>query len=206
MLSYDAATIAALERGALIIRDLVHIKGWDGDTLKAFGFWAGAADVNTNVVTNMLTGAVESRNYVGRALIETPPLPHEIGLVVRTVTVRLNALDDRVQDMIRAYDVRWAEADIHRGLMDVETGRLVAAPRRRFLGRVESAPINTGGAGGDSEVALQLVSHVVGLTRPNASRKSDATQRLRSGDRFRRYADTAGQVELWWGGVRGKDD
>jgi hypothetical protein len=42
------------------------------------------------------------------------------------------------------------------------------------------------------------------LTRTNPAKRSDETQRLRSGDRFRRYSGTAYQWPIWWGEAKAK--
>jgi hypothetical protein len=76
---------------------------------------------------------------------------------------------------------------------------LVAAPVPRFDGQVNGAPIDTPAVGGEGGVKLSVVSHTRVLTRTNAAKKSDETQKLRSGDRFRRYSAVAGQWDYWWG-------
>lgn len=48
-----------------------------------------------------------------------------------------------------------------------------------------------------------MVSVATSLTRSLALKKSDEAQKRRSGDRFRRYSDVSGAVDVWWGEERG---
>ena len=54
----------------------------------------------------------------------------------------------------------------------------------------------TGGEGG---VELRIASAARALTRKLELKRSDASHRLRSGDRFRRYAEISGSVSTAWG-------
>ena len=44
-----------------------------------------------------------------------------------------------------------------------------------------------------------MASQTRDLTRGLALKKSDESQKLRAGDRFRRYADVSGVPKTWWG-------
>ena len=50
--------------------------------------------------------------------------------------------------------------------------------------------------------SVTLVSAARELTRRLALKKSDESQRRRSGDQFRQYADVSGEVGVWWGAKR----
>ena len=54
-------------------------------------------------------------------------------------------------------------------------------------------------AGGEGGLSLDLMSSAIDLTKTNPAMESDEQQKRRSGDRFRRFGDTAAQVETWWG-------
>jgi len=122
----------------------------------------------------------------------------------RTIKISLSPISEAVRKAIREYDARLAPVEIHRGLLDLDTRNLIAPPRPRFVGEVNGAPIETPAAGGEGSVSLSVVSHTRALTKTNAAKKSDETQKLRGGDRFRRYSDVAGQIEFWWGEKKGK--
>jgi hypothetical protein len=204
-MTYDASTITALQSGQLVLRDFLTVGGRDGSNVAVtFNFWTGEDDVATSVVS-AITGATGSRNYVGGgALLEVPPIVDAIGLEARSIEIGLNQILSSVQDMVRAYNIRVATVELHRGLFDPATWSLVSTPFPRFLGRVDAAPVNTPEVGGTGSITLTAIPDVIDLTRTNPALKSDETQKLRSGDRFRRYSDAAGDWETWWGQAKGK--
>lgn len=202
-MTYDANTIAALESGQLVLRDFLTIFGKDGGGDPAeYCFWTGEDDVTTNVISAQ-DGSTDSRNFVGGgALPESgvPAIVDAIGLEARAFTFELNHIHSAVQDMVRIPGaIRLAVAEVHRGLLDPSTWTLVSTPYPRFLGRVDGAALETPAVGGTGAVRLMLIGDTIDLTRTNPALKSDESQKLRSGDRFRRYADAAGAVEVWWG-------
>ena len=200
MKAYDANTLTAMVKPSRILRDFVYIRGKDsGGSPKAFGFWTGDGTSTTSVIS-AIDGATESRLFVGSGtIVNIPPLPFIIGLEERTVEVTLSQIHSSTNNMVRGDDIRHAVVEIHRGFFDIETGNLVSLPRPRFLGKINEIEINTPSAGNEGQLVLRCVSNTTELTRLNTARKSDETQQLRSGDRFRRYADVAGQWEIWWG-------
>lgn len=198
----DVATQGAIRsRNAIVPRNFVVITAKDrGDgSSKLHGFWDDADDVVTNVISGE-DGSTVSRTFRGDgAIVSCDPIPMRIGLEVRTVQLALSPLHAGVQALVRTDDPRFATVEIYRGLLDPASMLLVAPPRIRFLGRINGAPIETGAAGGESTATLKLVSHTRELTRTSPAKKSDETQRLRSGDRFRRYTGVAGEWPIWWG-------
>ena len=60
------------------------------------------------------------------------------------------------------------------------------------------------GPDGQSQLRIEVVSVTRELTRTNPGKRSDETQRLRSGDRFRRYTSTAQHWPIWWGEAKAK--
>jgi len=126
----------------------------------------------------------------------------QTGLVVRMQRLTLSPLSPEVAQMLRGYDPRLAPVEIHRALFYPESRELVAEPRRVFKGWIDQAPITTPAIGGAAMAEVSLASAARALTIPLAAKKSDETQRRRGGDRFRRYADVSGQVEVWWGEAR----
>jgi hypothetical protein len=197
--SFDVATQGAIRaRGALVPRNFVVITAKDRATgdAKLHGFWDDAETVTTNVISGE-TGMSVSRTFQGDgAILSCDPIPMRIGLEVRTIQLVLSPLHAGVQSCLRGDDPRGAKVEIYRGLLDPATMLLVTAPRIRFLGKVNGAPIETGAA---SRATLKIVSHTRELTRTNPAMKGDEQQRLRSGDRFRRYTGTAGEWPIFWG-------
>jgi hypothetical protein len=193
----DVDTQAAVrDRVAIIPRNFVLVtKGAD-----SWGFTDFGEDVTLNVIDGE-TGLSVSRTYYGdnAPIVSMDSMPLKIGLEVDTTQVVLSSLHTAVEDMVRGHDVRGATVQIHRAYLSRVSMLPVAAPRIRRLGRLNGAPIDTPAAGGNGSVTLQVVSHTRELTRTNPAKRSDEQQRLRSGDRFRRYSGTAGKWEIWWG-------
>ena len=121
----------------------------------------------------------------------------------------LSPLTPEVAQLLRGYDARLAPAEVHRALLSLETGQLIAEPIRVFRGWVDEVKIRTGAVsetgevGGTGEATVTLASAARGLTRPLTLTRSDAEMRRRNaGDAFRRYTDIAGEVGVWWGEKR----
>jgi hypothetical protein len=197
---YDSATRAALAAGPVILRDMVAVYGKDSDgDPVTFGFWKGEDNITTNIVT-AVDGSTVSRSFIGGgSLIGVDAIPLVIGLEARTIEVTLSPIHSEVQDMVRGNDIRHAVVEVLRAMFDVSTGGLVSTPFARFLGKVDGAPVATPAEGDEGSITLHCVSNTIELTRTNPARKSDEQQKRRSGDRFRKYADTAGDIEIWWG-------
>ena len=203
MTVYDSTTLAALTTGAHARRLFIYIRGKDsGGSAKTFGYWKGLGNV-TVTVTSAIDGGSESRSYVGDgAIVDVDPVIYSLGLEVRDISVNLSQIHATVQDMVRGNDIRHAQVEFHIGILDASTGALVANPLPYWLGYVDGAPIETPADGGEGSVTLKMVSCTADLTRSNTAKKSDETQKLRSGDRFRKWADSAGGIKVWWGEAR----
>jgi hypothetical protein len=192
----DVATQGAIrDRSRIIVRNFVLVsKGED-----MWGFTDFGEDVAVNVIDGV-TGDTVNRSYHGdnAPIASLDPIPMKIGLEVDTTNVVLNHLHPAVLDMVRGHDCRGAVVQIHRGYLDPVSMLLAAPPRIRRLGQVNGAPIDTPAAGGRGGVTLKVVSATRQLTRTNPAKRSDEQQRLRSGDRFRRYGGLT-SYDYWWG-------
>ena len=200
----DVATQGAVrDRSRVIPRNFVLVWPNAGEE-EVFGFTDFGEDAILNIV-NGETGATESYTFYGdNAPIQgMDPIPLKVGLEVNTVEVVLNHLHPVVQLMTRGHDIRNAKVQIHRGYLDPESMLLVAAPRCRLLGQVNTNPTSIPAVGGQGDTTLRIVSHTRELSRTNPAKRSDETQRLRDGDRFRRYSGTAGKWEIFWGESQG---
>lgn len=202
-MAYDSPTITTLQSGQLVLRDFLYVRGKDSDGDPApFGFWTGTDDVTTNVIS-ATDGSTESRDFIGGGtLLDVPAIVDTIGLEARSVDFGLSQIHSAVADMIRGNNIRVAVVELHRGVYDPDTWTLVSTPFPRFLGRVDGAHVETAAIGGQGGITLSAMSNAIDLTRTNPALKSDETQRLRSDDRFRRYADTAGDIQVFWGLAR----
>lgn len=196
MRSYDAATLAYLSaRKGTVARTLVWLSANDRSTgvTETLGFWDGD-DAQT------FTIGAETRVYYGAGAVMAPQVfTMQVGLKVRMQTVELSPLAPEVAQAVRGYDLRLAPCEIHRAFFDADTLALVGPPTPISDGWVDEAPITTPQIGDTARVILTLASNARGLTKSLATKKSDETQKLKGGDRFRRWADVAGRVPAFWG-------
>jgi hypothetical protein len=180
-------------------RHMVHVIGRNRSTgaQEALGLWQG---------DDHLTIAIDgvNRTYYGAGgLIGVEPIRAGIGLEVRMLQATLSPLTPEVALLLRGYDTRLAPAEVRRGLLSLETGQLIAEPIRVFRGWVDEVKIRTAEVGGTGEATVTLASAARGLTRALTLTRSDTEMRRRNaGERFRDYADIAGEVGVWWGEKR----
>jgi hypothetical protein len=200
MRTYDAPTLAALQtRAGVIARVLVWATARNRGTglPETLGLWTGGYD-------RSFTIGGTPRTYVGAgALTKVSPIVLGTGLTVRMQRLTLSPLSQVVVDLIRTYDARFAPIEIHRALFSTGDGALIAEPHRIYKGFIDEVEIKQGevmaGEGGDASCDISVASTARLLTRTLPLKKSDETQKLRSDDRFRRYVDVSGSVEVWWG-------
>jgi len=199
MRSYDAPTLAALQtRAGIIARVLLHVTARNRTTgdPEELALWTGGYD-------RSFTIGGTPRDYTGAgAITQVSPITTQSGLVVRMQRVTLSPLSQVVADLIATYDARFAPVEIHRALFSTEDGTLIAEPHRVYKGFIDEVEITIPEAGGDYSCGITIASTARLLTRTLPLKKSDATQQLRSGDRFRRYVDISGSVGVWWGEKR----
>lgn len=204
MKSLDVDTQNAIrDRNHIVIRDFVLLTVKDGAGSPVnFGFTTYGDDVTLNIVDG-LTGGVVSRAYYGdnAPIVSIDPIPMKIGLEIDTVQVLLNTLHPVVQTMYRGHDCRNAAVQIHRAYLSRASMLPVANPRCRRLGWVNKAPEELSD---EAVLRLEIVSVTRELTRINGAKRSDEAQKLRSGDRFRRYSGTAHNWPIWWGEAKPK--
>jgi hypothetical protein len=180
-------------------RHMIHVVARNRATgaQEALGLWQGDDHLTIAI------GGVNRTYYGAGTLIGVEPIRAGIGLEVRMLQVMLSPLTPEVALMLRGYDARLAPAEIHRGLLSLQTGQLIAEPIRVFRGWVDEVKIRTAEVGGTSEATVTLASAARSLTRALTLTRSDAEMRRRNaGDVFRRYTDIAGEVGVWWGEKR----
>jgi len=199
MTAFDSNTLAALGKSGLIQRHFVFITGKDSEgDAETWGFWNGVGAVSVSVVA-AIDGQTGSRTYVGGgSLLAVPPMPFTLGLEARSISLRLSQVHAGVLDMIRGNDIRHGLVEVHRGYFDTGTGQIVSTPFPSFFGKVNRIRENVPAAGSDGAFEISIASTTRDLTLVNTLKTSDESQRLRSDDRFRRYAG-AGSSEVFWG-------
>ena len=200
MRSYDTATAAQFAGGTSISAQvLVWITAKDRSTgaAQTFGMWTGDDDRTFTI------GGV-ARVYAGAgAVLQVPMMLYQVGVAVRMHQLRLSSLAPDVVAAIRQYDARFASVELRRALFDPGTNALVAEPHRVFRGWVDTVKMTTPEKNGRADCVVTLASAARALTRGLPIMRSDATQQLRSGDRFRRFIDVSGTVDVAWGEAQG---
>lgn len=201
-MSYDVDTVAALESGAIVLRDILTVKGKTaGGSAAEFVYWTGEDNIAVNVVPAGETTPV-SRNAVGGGtLLDVPAIVDAIGVEARSITFGMDHISQAAggpMDMVYGNNVRVARVEMHRALFDPATWNLVSTPVLMFSGRVDGAAVNDAAAGGEGGLSLEVVNSAIDLTKTNPALESDEQLKLR-GDRFRRWGDSAATVETWWG-------
>lgn len=196
MKTLDTATRAALgSRAGTVSRALVWVRARNRATgvLEEIGFWTGEDH------RDFVIGGV-ARTYFGAGvLLDVPEFTTAAGLEVRMHEITLSALAPEVAQLLRGYEARFAPVEIHVATFAPGSFALVAEPVRIFKGYIDAARIVTPKLGEAGSASITVASAARTLTRGLALKKSDATQSLRRGDRFRRYIDVSGSVEVWWG-------
>ena len=196
MRSYDPTTLAYLEnRTDVIVRQLIWISGKNRTTgaTESLGLW------NDEENAAIVIGGT-SRNYYGAGtLLGVEPITAAIGLAVRIHEVQLSPLAPEVELAIRGYDPRLAPAEVHRALLSLTTREIIAAPVRMLRGWVDELSLVLGADAEELVCRVRIASTARALTRTPGVTKSDASQKQRDGDRFRRYGSISGATNVSWG-------
>lgn len=156
------------------------------------GLWNGGDDL-----TFTIDGS--PRVYNGAlSTFEIEPITYGTGLDVRSLRITLAANAPETEDLVRGYLIRLAQVELHLALFDPMTDALIEA-NPMWRGFINRAPLSTSAQGGAETVSLEIVSQMRLLAMPGpALKKTDAAQKKRDGDRFRRYGSTAGQFNVSW--------
>ncbi len=196
MITIEPAELAALQaRAGVVSRTLMWVVAKNRATgaPETMGLWNGE-DAQVFEIDG------EARTYHGPALPDIAPIKGGVGLQVRQLRVDAAHLTPEVQQMIRNYEARLAYVEIHQASFSTETNTLLAPPRRRFKGWIDTAPVFTAEVGGTGRASIVLASAARALTRTLALFKSDADQRARNpDDRFAEYGPSTGLKTVWWG-------
>lgn len=184
----------------LVIRDFVSVYGKDRSTgaHSWLCLWSGEVPVDADII-DPHDGSTISRTFQHGALVSLPSIPAGLETEVRTIRVRLSKLSPAALNIIRTYDAKMAPIQIHRGVFDLESHRLVDPALCRFDGYINNAPIKTPKVGGDGYIEAECVSRSRILTKTSGKLFSDEVLQERSGDRFGQYLDTAADWRIWWG-------
>lgn len=140
------------------------------------------------------------RDYYGAGnILGLDRITYGSGLEVRMHTFTLAAISPEVEQAVRGYDARLAPVEVHGVLYDPVTNQMVGTPWMALRGWVDEVEIRTPAAGGEGGIDLRVASSARALTRTLSLKRGDSSQQLRSGDRFRRYAEISGTSSVSWG-------
>ncbi len=179
----SAEVQAALEKGELIYRDFIWLVARTretGDPVE-FGVWSDVGTFECDMIDPYTGGTVTRSFFPAGQSIEIPDIPLAQGLAVQPIEIRLNQVNEAINDFIRTYDCKQANIQIHRGMFDPDSRELVAPAVPRFNGFVDLLPVTTPAENSDGDVTVQAVPNSQELTRANSDTRSDASQRLREG-------------------------
>ncbi len=194
----SSAILAARQsRAGTLVHGLIYVTAKTRDTgvPAPVGFWTGE-DHQAFTINSV------SRTYYGAgAALDLGETVSEVGIVIRTRTVRLSGLAPKVLDMAKAYEARLAPVEIHRAEFDPLTNALIDAPERVFKGWVDQIQWTQNAE--TVECVMTLASIARALTRTQTQKYSDASQRLRDvNDAFFQYVDVSGTTDVYWGEKR----
>jgi hypothetical protein len=204
MKSFSTNTVAALAARRLMPRDFLTITARDRETGDpvTVGFWSDLANVAALVI-DPETGDPSLRDFYGAgSLIGITDIPAIVGVSVETVTITMSQLHDQVEEAIRLYDCKQARVEIHTGLLDPDSRKLVDPAEPVFVGFIDKIDIRTPAEGGDGAAVLTCASGTQELLRSNPATRSHADQQVRApGDDFFIDAAVCSDWDHYWGAV-----
>jgi hypothetical protein len=204
MKSFAPEYQAALAARRLMSRDFLSITARNRATgqPETVHFWSDLSNVSALVV-DPDTGLPVLRDYRGAgSLIQISDIPAIAGVTVQRITIRMSQLDEAVEQAVRLYDVKQARVEIHTGLLDPDSRKLVSPAEPMFVGFIDEAPIVTPAEGDDGGVTFTCTSHTQELARSNPATRSHADQQIRApGDAFFVDAAVVGDWDHYWGAV-----
>ena len=203
MKSYSANTLAALAARRLMPRDFLTITARNRDTgaPEAVSFWSDLGDV-TALVLDPDTGAPALRSFRGAgALIQISDIPAVAGITVQRITIQMSQLDELVEQAVRLYDVKQGRVEVHTGLLDPDSRKLVDPAEPLFVGFVDEVEIRTPREGEEGGVTITCTSHTQELARTNPETRSHEDQKRRDpDDDFFIDAAVCGDWDHFWAG------
>lgn len=188
------ASFLSARPDAVRVHTLVWITGQDRATglPQSIGLWNGLDNQQFDV------GGL--RDYYGAGnILGLDRINYGTGLDARMHTLTLAAISPEVEQAVRAYDARLAPVEVHGLLIDPLYNTIVGTPWLALRGWVDEVEIRTPAVGGEGGIDLRIASASRALTRTLALKRGDASQQLRGGDRFRRYAEISGTATVAWG-------
>lgn len=161
---------------------------------ETIGFWSGE-DHQVFVIDG------ETRTYYGSMqFISFGEVMLDSTLNIRKLTAKVSAISPEIEVVLREYEPKMAPVETHVAFFYPDTNNLICPPLKMHKGWIDRFPIKTPPVGEDGEGSLEMVNHTRMLTRRLPHKRSDDTQRRRSGtDSFFADVGMTGQVTTPWG-------
>ena len=198
----SSANASALAARTILPRDFLWLQVRDRSTneLVSDAYWSDVGTITAQII-NPDSGIVQTRTWQGAGqLIQIDAIPAVMGIQSETVRVVLSQIDDRVADLIRGYEPKFGRAEIYRGLLNVDTRKMVAPAMPCFVGMIDEIVVETPEENGEGSVTLTLASHVGELMRTSTATRSHEDQMARHpGDAFFKDAAVVGTWQNFWG-------
>lgn len=202
MRTTDPANLAAINARTLSFADFLtfYVRDIEDDSIVMDCMWSGYITMEAEVI-DPDTGSADLRTFVGAGdLVQISDIPMTSNLTVQRVEVVLSQVSERVNDLIRGYDVKQKRVEVHRGWFDPRTRRMVGPAEPMFVGFIDEVNIHTPAEGGDGGVVVTCVSHTQEITRYNPDTRSHESQIIRDPtDTFMVYAATEPERSHVWG-------
>lgn len=169
--------------------------------IEASGIWTGA-------ITRLITVAGEARTYYGSGnVLDVSNMNFVAGTnSVQPQTIVLNGLTPEVEAMIRGYEAKQAEIEIHRWYHSpkLRTGGTIERAIKGRIDKVEFArpAVQPGETPGILTCTLTIMTAARRGTKTLALMKSDASHRMAfPNDAGRKYSSSTAKV-VWMGEVK----
>lgn len=204
MKTISSANQTALAARRLMPRDFLSITARNRSTglPETVNFWSDLANVSALVI-DPDTGLSSLRDFRGAgSLIQISDIPAVAGVTVQQVTIQLSQLDEQVEEAVRLYDIKQGRVEIHTGLLDPDSRKLVDPAEPLFVGFVDDVRIVTPAENEDGGVTITCTSHTQEMARSNPATRSHADQQVRwVGDAFFIDAAVVSEWDHYWGAV-----
>ncbi|MGE4340421.1 MAG: hypothetical protein AB7E55_31400 [Pigmentiphaga sp.] len=185
----DASTLAQLEAGAIVERDMILFDFPSG----YHGFWTGLGPLVWNALTF---------NGIG-SLISVGAIEESSGLDAIPLEIRLRAIPDSglspdILGTIEAEQYHQRTLIIYRAFFSPDSRALLSV-EPRYRGYIDQIEHDVG-AGGEYALVGRVESRALDHTRTGYRLRSEADQLLIDDeDTGLRYAGLAGKQQIWWG-------
>lgn len=177
----------------------------DPEALTRINFCTSDDDM-TVTITDPDSGDPDERTFGGGGhIVKMGDLVRSEGAVIRSHSLVLSGASSLVLDMVNGYNCREALFQWFIGELDADTGLLLDEPPCEFVGFINTINESTAGTNdegdspSDSMITVSVDSLAAALTDKNYDMRDDEVGKMRDGDRFFKYSDSAHHWNIRWG-------